>query len=365
MQFLDANGVVYSPNRWLSFDDVLLLPQYSDLNSRNDPRISLETYITNKIKRPIPIISSNMDTVTDANMAINMFDNGGLGILHRFYESFNLFLDDCNKVLEKCNILAFSIGCNKQDINIVHNILNIAQNKTVIVCVDVAHGNMQQNIDQVKRLNSTFQNNIQIVAGNVTTPDGVAALVTSGANAVKIGIGNGSFCSTRVVTGHGAPILTSIIHARRAINSLQSNAALIVDGGIRNSGDIVKALAAGADSVMIGKLFANTNEAPGERKIIDNQTYKLYRGQSSRNFLDHIGRGSEIAAEGVSDYMLVNKSIKSVLSELIGGIKSGLTYSGCRNLTELSKKGTFLEITTAGYIESQPHGLNNKFEQII
>lgn len=377
MEFMDANGIIYMPSRWLTFDDVLLMPKSSMAESRNDPKINLSTRITSNMGIHIPIISSPMDTVTEAKMAIAMATKGGMGILHRFYGDARreAYFEDVKQVIEKTGNIAFSIGLSPEDLNLVEQILSYC-NRPPIVCIDVAHGHLRKNIEQVARVSKKFGNNIQIIAGNVATPVGVADLVKAGANGIRISVGSGSNCTTRRITGCGIPSLTCIMQARRTINALQSNTTLIMDGGIRNSGDIVKALAAGADCVMLGSLLAGTDETPGPtyyyeeikkeyKEVFPNDTfystqfYKKYRGQASRDFMTDYGKNG-VAAEGVSRYVSCKGSVFEVIDELIGGIKSGLTYSGVFNLEDLNEKATFIEITNAGYQEGLPHGLLNQ-----
>lgn len=361
MQIIDANFVPVSPTQWLGFDEVLLLPQYSNLNSRNDPRIQLDTMITSRFSRPSPIISSNMDTVTEANLAIKMHECGGMGILHRFYEpkytnGYNVFLDDCKKIVEKCGYLAFSIGCNKEDLNIVEEILKFSP-KT-IVCIDIAHAMQEQCISQVMRLSQTYANKIDIIAGNVSTPDGVIMLAQAGANAIKIGIGAGSMCSTRLKTGCGCPMISAILHARKAINAVQRNASIICDGGIRYPSDIVKAMAAGASAVCIGRLFAGTYEAAGETKEENGRLYKKYRGQSSYEVNKELGKEDRVASEGTSTWVECVHSAEVVMKDIIGSLRSAMTYQGAKNWDELYKKAAMIQVNPhIHHTESIPHGL--------
>lgn len=382
MQFINAHNVKYTPDKFLSYNDVLLLPHRSDLTSRNDAKIDLSTKFTSNINLNTPILSANMDTISEADMVLAMASHGGFGILHRFYNDKERFRADVEKIVTKYSGIAFSIGTNPDDLSIVNDITKIYEKAQIVVCVDVANGHLRKSLDQISKLRKTFGSRIQIIGGNVCTPQGVMDLVSHGVDAVKIGIGGGSLCSTRLVTGHGMPMLTSIIQARQTINALQSNVAIIADGGIKTSGDIVKALAAGADSVMVGGLLAATVETPGPRYIktssfnglwkyeeldLVNNTeeaykefnfiqYKKYRGQSSKDFMDSIEKVN-VAPEGEHTYLPCRGPVGDILKNLIGGIRSGMTYTGAKNLHELSEKALFIEIGQHGYIEGTPHGV--------
>lgn len=372
MQFINAHNVPYTPSNWLSFDDVLLIPKESDLESRNDPRIQLNTKFTSNLDLRIPLISANMDTVTGAKMVKAIGSKGGFGILHRFYESPETYLADISEVIDAFNIVAFSVGAAANELNFVEEVLKKTQAQHYIVCVDVAHGHLRKCIQQVRNLRKAFGTNVQIIAGNVCTASATADLVYAGVNAVKVGVGPGSHCTTREVTGHGLPQLSAIMQCRMALNGLvKSNVALIADGGIRTSGDIIKALAAGADSVMIGRLFAATQESPGvlfqqfpggayraEYSEISKEyiSYKKYRGQSSQDFLNSIGK-TGVTSEGESSYIKYRGSVIPIIDSLVQGIRSGLSYAGCPDLTKLSEYATFIEISQNAHIEGTPHGV--------
>lgn len=371
MNFIDANTVEYTPNKWLAFDDVLLMPKPSSLTSRNDPKISLQTKFTSNLWLQNPIISANMDTVTGVDMVNTMYSLGCYGILHRFYKSEEEYLEAIRQVYVATKSVAFSIGANASDIKFVETVFNTVGTKDVIVCVDVAHGHLRKCIDQVVRLRKQFGSGLQIIAGNVATAIGAFDLISAGANAIKVGVGNGSMCTTRLVTGHGVPQLSAIMQCRRAINATRTNTALIADGGIRRAGDIIKALAAGADTVMVGNLLAGTTEAPGElfspnqdgtQLIVPKESisdfkylYKKYRGQSSQNFMEDIGK-ENVAAEGEHDYIPYRGSVVPIVKELLQGVRSGMTYAGVSTIESLSENATFIEISNHGYVESTPHG---------
>lgn len=376
MRFIDANYIEYQPTKWLTYDDVMLIPQHSRLTSRNDPQINLSTPLTSVSSMSLPIISANMDTITEADMAIAMGRAGGYGILHRFYRTkhenpMDAFLADIRKIHAAGIVPAFSVGLNPEDFKAIDAVLGITGK--AVVCVDVAHGDQDQVFKHIRKIALAYPNLVQIIGGNVATPAGVETLVRAGCHGIKCGVGGGAVCSTRVITGHGVPNLSAIMQCRRALMGMQSNAALIADGGIRTAGDIVKALAAGANSVMVGRLLAGTDESPGSVWIQHEnggeylstdpswssdkpwyKKYKKYRGQSSKEFNQELGKN--VAAEGVSTYVECQGPVTPILQELTGGIRSGLTYSGAKNLTDLHNRATFLEISHAGLMESHPHG---------
>lgn len=350
MKFQDAHGDMYVPNSYLAFDDILLKPQKSKFNSRLDPRISICGYAGN-----IPIISANMDTVTGVNMARCMNDLGGLGILHRFFRSEDEYAQSIYDLMQNISRFAFSVGCGAKWIKFAEQIMRSCHaNHKPIVCLDVAHGHMQQSLETVAELKKL--DNLHVIAGNVATAEGALDLAEAGADAIKVGVGSGSVCTTRIVTGHGVPQLTAIMQVRSALDTIDRHVYLIADGGIRNSGDIIKSLAAGADAVMLGNLLAGCDETPGEIYTTKDGSFKMYRGQSSRHFLKDIGKIG-VAAEGESIEIRAKGSAESIINELVGGIRSGMTYSGCATIAELQDNAVAIEISHHGFVESTPHAL--------
>lgn len=336
---------------YLTFDDVLLVPQYSDIASRKDVSISPN----GRLPQVKPFISANMDTVTEENMAIAMHSNGCLGIIHRFLSPTRL-----KEIIARCHAAggfapAISIGINEDS----NDLLEIALNaRTKIYCIDVAHGHHSgviRRISQLRRLTDGISD-ATIIAGNVATVDGCKALIDAGADIIKIGIGPGSHCTTRVVTGHGVPQLSAIIDCCKYIR--ESGKESIADGGIRSSGDVAKAIAAGADYVMIGRLLAGTDEAPGERVSRNGKWYKQYRGMASREA--QAGRGMDKKhAEGVASLVEYTGKVSDIISSLCGGLSSALSYSGARNLAQFREKAKFIRITHNSYIEGTPHGIKS------
>ncbi len=343
---------IVNRGRGLTFDDVLLVPRYSEVTSRRDP--SLETQVTRHHKIQIPIVSSNMDTVTGPEMAMAMAKLGGLGILHRFMdvEEQVQSVRDIKKFLADHNInapVAASIGV-KEEGNLRAD--RLADEGIDILTVDIAHGDSIMMLDTLEYVKKKYPK-IDVIAGNVSTADGVKRMVDLGADAVKVGIGPGSMCTTRIITGHGVPQLTAIAMCLQ--EALKHKVPVIADGGLKNSGDMVKALCAGASSLMVGSLVAGTLETPGELK----GGKKAYRGMASKSaqvsWRGELPKG--MAAEGESTLIACKGSVENVIDELTGGIRSGMTYLGVDQIGKMPEAGLFMEMSAAGMHESRPHGV--------
>lgn len=464
----------------LTFDDVLLIPQESDILPRD---VDVTTSLTQSISLNIPIISAAMDTVTDANLAISLAREGGIGIIHKnmsiksqakevekvkksesgmivdpitmepeqkIYEAIEVMkqysisglpitknnklvgiltnrdlrfetnlekrisdvmtkdhlvtvpvgisLEESKKILHKFKIekllvvndnyelkglitikdiekaIKYPNSC-KDDFgrlragaavgitdDTIERIQALVDNKVDIICVDTAHGHSQAVINKIKEIKSLFAD-IQIIAGNVATSEATEALIKAGSNAIKIGMGPGSICTTRIIAGIGVPQVSAIIKCYEVAK--QYNIPIIADGGIKYSGDIVKALALGANTVMIGSLFAGTEESPGETILYQGRSYKLYRGMGSIGAMKQGSKDRYKQADVAADIKLVPEGIegkvpyKGTLSttiyQLIGGLKSGMGYIGAISLNELRKKARFIKITNAGLTESHVH----------
>jgi IMP dehydrogenase len=333
--------------RGLTFDDVLIVPAKSEVRSRRTPL--LDTSLTAKTTLKIPIISANMDTITESTMAIAMGQLGGLGIIHRF-----MSVADQAEEIRKVKAagitpVAGSIGVND---DFKERAEALVQAGATILTIDIAHGHSIAMIETIKFLKDTFPN-IEIIAGNVATPEGTADLISAGASAIKVGIGPGSMCTTRIITGCGVPQLTAIAMCREI--SEEYGIPLIADGGIRTSGDIVKALAAGASTVMVGSLLAGTLETPGEIK----KGFKQYRGMASKSaqvsWRGEVPEG--MAAEGESTTVACKGHAKDVVLELCGGLRSGMSYINANTVEEIRQKSTFIEMTPTGLRESHAHGV--------
>jgi IMP dehydrogenase len=334
-------------SRALTFDDVLIVPSRSDVRSRRDPQLTSQ--LTRGLAIDTPIVSANMDTVTEAPMCMAMQQLGAFGILHRFM-SIEDQVGEALKVREagfkNCGA---SIGVN-DDFKIRAQSL-VAAGVNVLT-IDIAHGHSVAMVETMKWLKDAYPE-VQIIAGNVATPEGVFDLIEAGADAIKVGIGPGSMCTTRIITGCGVPQLTAI--ALCASVALPLGVPIIADGGIKTSGDIVKAFAAGASTVMLGSMLAGTIETPGEIK----NGRKQYRGMASKaaqvSWRGGVPEG--MAPEGESTFTPVKGHVKDVISELTGGLRSGMSYVNATSISEIREKSRFMEMSAAGVFESRAHGL--------
>jgi len=298
----------------------------------------------------LPIIASPMDTVSGTKMATTMSQSGGLAVLHR-YNSITQqqkMASGAINTLDWSGQVAAAIGVTGDYLERAEALLAVG---TDILCIDVAHGHHALVKKALHELRKEYGGDVYIIAGNVCTLDGINDVADWGANAVRCNIGGGSICSTRLVTGHGLPGLQTIFDCARTDREV----AIIADGGIRNSGDVVKALAAGADFVMCGSLLAGTSESPGNVITLPtNARVKEYRGMASKD-AQLSWRKKSSTPEGVASHIPYKGSVTHVLQGLEGGIKSGLSYSGARNLTELRHKVEWARQTSAGTHESNTH----------
>lgn len=333
--------------RALTFDDVLIIPSKSEIKSRRDPDLSSK--ITKNFTAQVPLISANMDTITEAEMAIAMMDLGAFGILHRFL-SIQDQVSHVKKVLEKgFKNIGASIGVNADWKERADALVKAGVN---VITVDIAHGHSTSMIDTVKYLKDRFSG-VEVIAGNVATPEGTLELIECGADAIKVGIGPGSMCTTRVITGCGVPQLTAIALCSEVADIY--GIPIIADGGIRNSGDMVKAFAAGASSIMLGSFLSGTIETPGEIK----QGRKQYRGMASRaaqvSWRGEVPEG--MAPEGESTFVNVKGHVRDVILEACGGVRSGMSYINATSVKEIRDKARFMEMSPHGIAESRAHGL--------
>ncbi|HEX2170097.1 MAG TPA: IMP dehydrogenase [Nitrososphaera sp.] len=469
----------------LTFDDVLLVPKRSPIVSRS--QTNLRTNLSRNITLNIPIISANMDTVTESGMAIALAREGGIGIIHRFmtiedqvdeilkvkrsesvmieqpytikpdltvaeakkamteFSVSGLLVEEGGKLFgiitrrditfEKNNKLKVSELMTKDVITakagitieqakeILHNkrieklpviddkkhIVGLITSKDIlkmeeyphaskdrkgrllvgaavgvkgdylertealleagadIIVVDIAHGHSENAINTVHMIKKAFPD-CELIAGNVATGEGSRDLIKAGVDAIKVGVGSGSICITRVVTGSGVPQLTAVIDSVKVARDY--GVPIVSDGGIRNSGDITKALAAGASSVMIGSLFGGTDESPGKTLVKNGKKYKMYRGMAS--FYASLGRKyreagpqvvdsddlNDYVPEGVEAMVPYKGSVVEIIRQMAGGLRSGLSYCGAKTIPEMQKNAEFIKITSAGYIESQSHDVD-------
>lgn len=464
----------------LTFDDVLLVPGKSEVLPRD---VDVSTYLTQNIKLNVPIISSGMDTVTEARMAIAMAREGGIGVIHKnmsierqsneidkvkrsehgiivdpIFLSPENTLQDAHDLMERYRISGVPITSGEKLVGILTNrdlrfetnlsrkifecmtkehlitapvgtsleqakailgkhrieklplvdergnlkglitikdiekalkypnsakdtkgrllvaaaigvgadmmtrVEAIVASKVDVIVVDTAHGHSLGVINAVKKIKDAFPH-VELIAGNVATGEATRDLIEAGADAIKVGIGPGSICTTRVIAGIGVPQITAVYEASQAARPY--NVPIIADGGIKYSGDVVKAIAAGASVVMIGNLFAGTEESPGETVIYQGRSYKVYRGMGS---LGAMAEGSKdryfqenmdkLVPEGIEGRVPYKGSIADTLFQLVGGLRAGMGYCGVSNIDELIMKTRFIRITGAGLKESHPHDVS-------
>lgn len=327
----------------ITYDDVLLVPNFNNYESRRMVDIS-STDRLGKLKLDLPIFTANMDSVTESGMANFIGEKGGMGVLHRF-----LSVDKNVEEFKKCKTKTFvSVGCSEAELSRAEALRDAGAN---FFCVDVAHAHGKYVGHTLKRLRELLPNAC-IMAGNVATYAGADYLSACGADIIKVGIGGGSVCTTRIKTGFGVPNLTAIMDCAKIDRSI------VADGGIRTSGDIVKALAFGADFVMLGGMFAGTGPTPGA--VItkaDGKKVKQYRGMASfeaqHDFLGGVPEWK--TAEGVAVEVPYREMEEAIVADIIGGLRSGLTYGGAATIKELQRKMSYVLVTQAGRIESLAH----------
>ena len=332
-------------NRGYTFDDVCLVPQFNNVPSRTEP--SLESWLTKNRKVGIPLLCSNMDTAISYDLAEVLVKAGSVPIYHRFTAD----SDDQRVWVKKWKSQTFvSCGVREDQLELVSELFDLG---AAGVCVDVAHGHSEQMLRFVEKLKKAHADK-EVIAGNVCTPMAYHDLVNAGADAVKVGIGPGAACTTRVITGFGVPQFTAIYECAQIAEKLR--VPLIADGGIRTSKDVVLALAAGASTVMIGKLFALTEESAAEKRSVENGKEAKYRGQASEDFQTDFygGLKEKTVAEGVDFWGPVRGSAQKLLDELLGGLRSGLTYGGARSIKELQRKAEFMAVSSTYVKESFP-----------
>jgi IMP dehydrogenase len=309
-----------------------------------------------------------MDSVCDADMALAMFRLGGLGVIHR-YMTPNTQVNHVTAVAEAARF--YTSPCGECPIAAAVGIKNGVEEHATdlvgaganVIVIDVAHGHHKQVAETVRKvkdlnLKSVHNTPVEIIAGNIATADGAMFLFDAGADTVKVGVGSGSICSTRLVTGHGIPQFAALQAVAKILHKFDGR--MIADGGVRNSGDIVKALATGASAVMLGSMLAGTDEAPGEIIRDHNSVSKIYRGMASSDAQKEFYGNYPKAPEGVTTTVPYKGAVNGLIRRLEGGIKSGLSYSGARNIKELQDKAILITISTAGILESKTIGPQRK-----
>ena len=336
----------------LAFDDVLLVPRRSSVRSRRD--VVLATQLSRNVTLEVPIVAANMDTVCEWEMALALGRLGGIGIIHRFLPIEQQALQIAKVKGENVRVGA-AVGTDHDTQERSRAMIDAGAD---VLVLDIAHGHSEHSIDAIKRMKHLFPST-DLIAGNVATRQGALDLVAAGADAVKVGVGPGGVCTTRLVAGVGVPQLTAIN------DCAELGVPIIGDGGIRNSGDIAKALAAGAQSVMIGSMFAGTKESPGEIESSPHGLVKRVRGMASfeaireRALRDGTDLDEEYfeqrAPEGVEGTVPYKGSVSPLVHKLLAGLRSSMSYLDARTIAEFQGNAQFVRLTHAGIIESQPH----------
>tara|TARA_B100000989_G_scaffold282537_1_gene247677 strand:+ start:376 stop:1455 length:1080 start_codon:yes stop_codon:yes gene_type:complete len=341
----------------LTFDDVLLLPRYSNVLPS---KTNIFSKLTDKIFLKVPFLSSAMDTVTESKMAIAIAKEGGIGIIHR-----NLNIKkqsiEVKKVKNQKLIVGAAIGTNQEDLDRARSLVG---NGVDLLVIDTAHGHSEKVLKILTKIKKIIKK-VPICVGNIATGEAGYKLYNSGADIIKVGIGPGSICTTRMVAGIGVPQISAIIEVKKSLR--KKKIKIISDGGIKFSGDIAKALAAGADAIMMGSIFAGTDESPGKKFKLGGKIYKQYRGMGSigamssgsanRYFQKNFNDKSKFIPEGVEGRVEYKGKVSKIIYQLQGGLRSSMGYIGAKNLKEINKKAKFVKITKAGFYESMVHSV--------
>ncbi len=341
----------------LTFDDVTLAPQYSRVLPSD---VSTKTALSNQLKLDIPILSSAMDTVTESKMAIALAKQGGIGVIHRNL-TISQQINEIKKVKSKNYKVGAAVGTNERELNRIKNILKLGID---LIVVDTAHGHSQKVADTILKIKKIKPKKTTLCAGNIATTEAARFLCKLGVDVIKVGIGPGSICTTRLVAGIGVPQLSALLDVKKGINK---KTKIISDGGIKFSGDIAKALAAGADAIMMGSIFAGTEESPGKKFKIKGKIYKQYRGMGSigamssgsanRYFQKNFKDKSKFVPEGVEGRVEFKGNVSKIIYQLQGGLRSSMGYIGAKNLSQIPKNAKFIKITKAGFYESMVHSV--------
>ena len=343
----------------LTFDDVTLAPKYSEILPSE---VNTDVQLTKNLKLKIPLLSSAMDTVTESKMAIAIAKAGGIGVIHRNLD-IKKQISEIQKVKKLKLLVGAAVGAGPNEFDRAKAIIKEGVD---LIVVDTAHGHTKK-VGEIIRLIKKIKNNkIALCAGNIATPEAAKYLIKLGVDIIKIGIGPGSICTTRLVAGIGVPQLSAILSVRNGIKN--KNVKIISDGGIKYSGDLAKAFAAGADAVMIGSLFAGTDETPGKLIKKNGKLFKSFRGMGSvgamnkgsadRYFQLKQKDMSKYVPEGVEGFAKYKGNISDILYKLIGGLRSSMGYLGSKQIKYLRNKPKFVKITKAGFYESMVHNVD-------
>jgi len=342
----------------LTFDDVTMAPKYSEVMPSE---VDTNTKLSNNLTLKIPLLSSAMDTVTESKMAIAMARAGGIGVIHRNLDIIKQ-INEIKKVKKFKLMVGAAVGAGPLEIKRAEAIIKEGVD---LIVVDTAHGHSKKVADIIKAIKKK-NSKITLCAGNIATSDAAKFLIKLGVDIIKVGIGPGSICTTRLVAGIGVPQLSAILEVRKGVKN--SKVKIISDGGIKYSGDIAKALSAGADAVMIGSLFAGSKETPGKLIKRNGKLFKSFRGMGSvgamnkgsadRYFQTKQKDTSKYVPEGVEGFVKYKGSVEKIIYKLIGGLKSSMGYLGAKRIPILKVKPNFVKITKAGFYESMVHNVD-------
>jgi len=343
----------------LTFDDVTLAPKYSEILPSE---VNTSIKLTKDLKLKIPLLSSAMDTVTESSMAIAIAKAGGIGIIHRNLDIKKQIIE-IRKVKKQKLLVGAAVGAGINEFKRAEEIL---KEDIDMIVVDTAHGHTKKVSEIIRFIKNKKRNKIALCAGNIATSEAAKFLLKLGVDIIKVGIGPGSICTTRLVAGIGVPQLSAILSIRNEIKN--KNVKIISDGGIKYSGDLAKAFAAGADAVMIGSLFAGTDETPGKLIKKGGKLFKSFRGMGSigamnkgsadRYFQSKQKDISKYVPEGVEGFARYKGKVDNIIFKLIGGLRSSMGYLGCKEIKYLRDKPKFVKITKAGFYESMVHNVD-------
>ena len=343
----------------LTFDDVTLAPKYSEILPTE---VETTVTLTKNLKLNIPLLSSAMDTVTESKMAIALAKAGGIGVIHRNLDIKKQILE-IKKVKKQKLLVGAAVGAGPNEFERAKAIIKEGVD---LIVVDTAHGHTKKVAEIIRFIKKLKSNKIALCAGNIATPEAAKFLIKLGVDIIKVGIGPGSICTTRLVAGIGVPQLSAILSVRNGLKN--KNVKIISDGGIKYSGDLAKAFSAGADAVMIGSLFAGTDETPGKLIKKNGKLFKSFRGMGSvgamnkgsadRYFQIKQKDTSKYVPEGVEGFVKYKGDVGSIIYKLIGGLRSSMGYLGSRTISKLRVKPNFVKITKAGFYESMVHNVD-------
>jgi len=343
----------------LTFDDVTMTPKYSEVLPSD---VDTSTRLSKNLILKIPLLSSAMDTVTESKMAIALAKAGGIGVIHRNL-NIKKQIEEIKKVKKLKLLVGAAVGAGPLELKRAEAIL---KEKIDLIVVDTAHGHSKKVAEIIKAIKKKKTNKTALCAGNIATAEAAKFLIKLGVDIVKVGIGPGSICTTRLVAGIGVPQLSAILEVKKVIKN--NKVKIISDGGIKYSGDLAKALSAGADAIMIGSLFAGSTETPGKLIKKNGKFYKSFRGMGSvgamnkgsadRYFQKKQKDSSKYVPEGVEGFVKFKGSVSNIIYKLVGGLKSSMGYLGSKKIFNLKKNPHFVKITKAGFYESMVHNVD-------